>query len=480
MKRVLISYSPFQTAIALMENGELIELQYTSSRRTSLVGNIYLGRVEAVQPNLQAAFVQIGTEKNAYFYYGNHRAASDTEKNERRPKVGDTILVQVTKDAAGLKGAVVTDQISLIGRFLVLLPNEPGEIGISAKIQQNEERKRIHRIMEEILPSEYGVVVRTNGQGKDKEAYIEELTALLEKKKILDYAAYQKAPVLVLGEDRPWAIAVRDFFSPDLDEFVVDNRKIYQEMQHMGYFDGEGQPKLVLHQEKIPLFDSYFIESKRKKALDRKVWLKSGGFLIIEQTEALAVIDVNTGKSAGKGDLEKHNLKINLEAAKEAAAQIRLRNLSGIIIIDFIDMVDKENQLRLRRQLEDAVRKDRIKTMVVGATELGLMQLTRKKVSPPLEEQICCSCPICEGTGKKYSIDYLTGEIYREILRLFQSTIYDEILLEGERGLLCAFQKKMSEMEAEFAKYGSVYIQESEFAAYGEYKLAGKKKSKNC
>lgn len=427
------------TRIALAEDGELVELYYESKREESLLGNIYAGRVASVVPNLQAAFVDIGTGKNGYYYYGAARAVSDEGKNPARPKPGDTLILQVEKDAAGAKGAVLTDRFSFPGKFLVLLPGDKAGIGISRKITDSAERERIRHTVHALLPEGLGAIVRTNGAGRSREEYESEISILLEKWRKLEKGTFALPPALLLKESQPVLQAVRDFYSADVEEFVLNDEASYHALLETGDFGGEGQPSLRLHAEKTPLFEAYFLEKQSEKALEEKVWLKSGGFLVIEETEACVVIDVNTGKAAGRGDLQKSILRTNIEAAEEAAKQMRLRNLSGIIIIDFIDMPEEKDRLELTRRLEAAVKKDRIKTVVVGMTELGLMQVTRKKTRPSLRRQMTTKCRACEGTGRLPSIDWTVTKMRRQAESIFANTIYDEITVRADDRLLRAF-----------------------------------------
>nr|WP_243423703.1 Rne/Rng family ribonuclease [Anaerotignum lactatifermentans] len=460
-----------------MEQGEPAEVYYESKAEASLVGNIYAGRVENVIPTLQAAFVDIGVEKNAYLYYGKKRAASDEEKTNR-PKAGETVLVQVEKDAVGEKGAVLTREISFAGKFLVLLPGEAGEIGISRKIAKEEERQRIRGILEQILPKEHGVIVRTNGAGRVEPAFQAELGQLLEKWNCLKQAEYRKPPALLWRENLPALKAARDFYAADVDSFVVNDKETYEKLLETGDFNGEGQPKLELYQDKIPLFSAFYVESKLEKALQQRVWLKSGGFLVIEETEACVVMDVNTGKINGKGDLEKTIRKTNLEAAEEAARQMRLRNLSGIIIIDFVDMVHEEDRRLVTKTLEMAVAKDRIKTVVVGLTQLGLMQVTRKKTRPSLLRQISTKCRSCEGSGRVFSPEWIVAKMRRETRTILAGGMCPGLLVHGDRRLLAAYAGKdgcfLRQMEEEYL--ASVTLCEQEGAAYGWYDLERQEK----
>ena len=466
------------TRIALAENGELMELYYESKRDESLVGNIYAGRVANVMPNLQAAFVDIGVGKNGYYYYGNARAVSDAEKNLAKPKVGDTLILQVEKDAVSSKGAVLSANFSFPGKFLVLLPKDAGEIGVSRKITSSEERNRIREIVGELLPEGCGAIVRTNGEGKTREEFEKEINVLAAKAEKLKTGEFIKPPALLLQENHPVKRAARDFYAPDVDEYVVNDKNAYEELLETGDYNGENQPALKLHEEKLPLFESYFLESQSEKALDEHVWLKSGGFLVIEETEACVVIDVNTGKAAGKGDLQKTILKTNLEAAEEAAKQMRLRNLSGIIIIDFIDMADPNAQKEVTKKLEAAVKKDRIKTVVVGMTELGLMQVTRKKTRPSLKRQMTTKCRACEGTGRLPSLEWTVTKMRREAEGILANTIYDKLIVKADPRLLSAFAGQnngyLLTLESDFG--GTVSLESAELG-FGQY-LIEKEKQK--
>ena len=476
MKRVLMDISADLTRIALAENGELMELYYESKRDESLVGNIYAGRVANVMPNLQAAFVDIGVGKNGYYYYGNARAVSDAEKNLAKPKVGDTLILQVEKDAVSSKGAVLSANFSFPGKFLVLLPKDAGEIGVSRKITSSEERNRIREIVGELLPEGCGAIVRTNGEGKTREEFEKEISVLAAKAEKLKTGEFIKPPALLLQENHPVKRAARDFYAPDVDEYVVNDKNAYEELLETGDYNGENQPALKLHEEKLPLFESYFLESQSEKALAEHVWLKSGGFLVIEETEACVVIDVNTGKAAGKGDLQKTILKTNLEAAEEAAKQMRLRNLSGIIIIDFIDMADSNAQKEVTKKLEAAVKKDRIKTVVVGMTELGLMQVTRKKTRPSLKRQMTTKCRACEGTGRLPSIEWTVTKMRRETESILAHTIYNKLTVKADPRLLSAFAGRenayVKHLEADYG--GIIHLEKAEMG-FGQYEIEKEK-----
>lgn len=482
MKRVLFDVSEGLTRVALIEDGKLVELYYETEREESLIGNIYAGRVENVIPNLQACFVEIGAEKKGYLYYGHARAVSDQGKNKGKPKVGDTVIVQVEKDATGTKGAVLSEVLSYPGKFLVLLADEKGEIGVSRKITGDGERERIRLVLRELLPEGYGVVVRTNGVGRSAAEFEKEMKLLLEKaEKIKQQSAYTKAPALFMKQGMPVEKAVRDFYSGDVDEFVINQEAVFDQLSQRGDFGGDGQPRLVFHEDKLPIFESYFVESQGRKALEQKVWLKSGGFLVIEETEACVVIDVNSGKMAGKGDLERMILKTNLEAADEAAKQLRLRNLSGIIIVDFIDMSTLEDRNVVTKALKEAVSADRIKTVVVGMTELGLMQITRKKTRPSLQKQMTTKCRACEGSGRLPSIDWTVTQMRREIEGILANTIYDKIKVQADGRLLSFFGGKeedyLHELHRKFD--GQVICEAKTGMTFSSYIIKKEKNRKN-
>lgn len=438
MKRVLLDVEEGLTRVALVEEGRLVELYYDTKREESLVGNIYVGRVAQVVPNLQACFVEIGHEKKGYLYYGSKRAESDTGERAHRPKVGEDVIVQVEKDAVGTKGAVLTRSLSFPGKFLVLL-EEAGEIRVSRKITDNTERARIREVVRTLLPPENGIIIRTNGAGRSPEEYEKEIQLLLEKAAQIKGGAYRKSPALLLCQSVPVERAVRDFYGESIDEIVINDETAYSQLLRTEDFDGENQPKLALYQDKLPLFEAFFVEGQSRKALEERVWLKSGGFLVIQETEACVVIDVNSGKSAGRGDMERAIKKTNLEAAEEVARQLRLRNLSGIIIVDFIDLVSAEERNVLTKALEVAVSHDRIKTVVVGMTELGLMQLTRKKTRPSLSRQMTTKCRQCEGSGRLPSVEYTVVCMRREVEGILANTIYNQVRVRGDARLLAAF-----------------------------------------
>ena len=397
MKRILVDSRDFGTRIGIVEDGLLMELVYEPKNSMPIVGNIYAGKIMNVLPGMQAAFVDIGREKNAFLYYGNNK---DDNGNVIKPKAGNDVIVQVEKAEIGSKGSVLTKKISFPGKFLVIIPND-NKIGISKKITDSEERQRIKDIVRGLLPEGFGSIIRPDGEGKSYEVYKKEIDRLVSiSEGVLKKAEYIKAPAMLYTDVNGAEKAVRDYFHEDIDEIVVNSSEDYNTLLELCDEFNTSADKIKLHSDGTELFGSYYVESQAKAAFNRQVWLKSGGFIIIEQTEACVVIDVNTGKYTGRADLQKTILKTNMEAALEIAHQLRLRNLNGMIIIDFIDMKSESDRRLVQKTLEEAVSKDRLQTIVVGMTELGLMQLTRKKKRQSIMQLMTKTCPVCGGTGR--------------------------------------------------------------------------------
>lgn len=398
MNRILVDETSYGTRIGVVENGTLVELIYEKKNSLPIVGNVYAGKIMNVLPGMQACFVDIGREKNAFLYYGDDK---DNNGNIVKPKMGSDVIVQVEKAEMGAKGAVLTKRISFAGKFLVVIPGDD-KIGISKKITDSVERKRIKDIIEQLLPENYGIIVRTEGKDKSYEIYEKEIKRLVEKSEgVLSKAEYAKAPSLLYTEINGVEKVLRDLYNENIDEIVVNSCIDYETLIKLCEEKDISPKKIVMYESDVPMFENYYVASQVKAAFSKHVWLKSGGFIIIEQTEACVVIDVNTGKYTGKADLQKTILKTNLEAADEIARQLRLRNLNGMIIVDFIDMKTEENRKILQKHLEEAVAKDRLQTIVVGMTELGLMQITRKKKRQSIQQLMTRSCHCCGGSGRE-------------------------------------------------------------------------------
>jgi ribonuclease E len=390
--------------IGVLEARELVEHYVAKETSTSMVGNIYLGRVQNVLPGMEAAFVDLGRGRNAVLYAGEVSYDEEVEGTDRRIehvlKPGQSVLVQVTKDPLRSKGARLTAQISLPGRYLVYVP-DGGASGISRRLPDNE-RERLRKIIKEIRPSEAGVIVRTAAEG----ASAEELSADLERLKkawesIKGKSRRARAPKALYEEPELLERVVRDVFSPvEFERIVTDSQEVYDRVK--AYFEDVAPDlldRLELHTGKLPLFEEFHVTEQIHKALERKIWLPSGGYLIIDRVEAMTVIDVNTGKSVGKTNLEETVVGTNLEAAVEIARQLRLRDIGGIIVVDFIDMLLAQNRNEVIRTFQEALAHDKTRSQVFDITPLGLLEMTRKKVSAGLLEAFSEPCPQCEGRG---------------------------------------------------------------------------------
>jgi ribonuclease E len=390
--------------IAVVEDRELVEHYVTKSGARSIVGNIYLGKVQNVLPGMEAAFVDVGQGRNAVLYAGEVSYDEDVDRGDRRIeqalKPGQSVIVQVTKDPLRGKGARLTAQISLPGRYLVYVP-DGGASGISRRVA-DAERERLRKILKKVRPSEAGVIVRTAAEGASEEDLAADLDRL---KKIWEQvrrkARRARAPKTLYEEPDLEERVVRDVFSPaEFKEIVTDSRAVHERVSaYLRDVAPELVDRLRLHDGPLPLFEEFHVAEQIHKALERKVWLPSGGYLFIDRVEAMTVIDVNTGKHVGKTNLEETVFGTNVEAAEEIARQLRLRDIGGIIVIDFIDMLFERNRAEVIRTLQEALSRDKTRSQVFDITPLGLLEVTRKKVSAGLVESFSETCPTCEGRG---------------------------------------------------------------------------------
>jgi ribonuclease E len=407
---------PHATQIGVLEGRSLIEhyVSRPTDDATQIDGNIYLARVQNVLPGMEAAFVDIGTPKNAVLYRGDVRydiddvesggtkAKQQNLKIEQMLRPGQTIVCQVTKNPIGTKGARLTQEVSLPGRFVVLIPNSD-TYGISKRLT-DEERKRLRRILDAVKPAEHGVIVRTAAEGTTEDELRRDVLRLLKQwEQIEALKAKSKAPALLYKEPDLAVRVIREEFNKDYRGVVIDDQALYEEVREyvasitpeladrVEYYDAEA--------DGLPIFERFHVHEQLHKALDRKVWLPSGGSLIIERTEALTVIDVNTGKNVGTTNLEETVFRNNLEAAAEVARQLRLRDVGGIIVIDFIDMEIRENRAEVMKAFRAALARDKTRTQVFDISELGLVEMTRKRVSEGLVESFSTTCTLCNGRG---------------------------------------------------------------------------------
>lgn len=444
---ILINASPGETRVAILEHNQFVEFHLERAKSRGVVGDVVLGRVNRVLPGMQAAFVDIGLEKAAFLYAGDYvedierlptsgnnrgggrrgRARQGNRKAvpniEEVLKEGQDILVQVAKDPIGTKGARITSHISIAGRHLVLTPWAQ-RVGVSRRIDSDKERRRLREVVEKIRPKDLGFIIRTAGAGTreaDLEADVRYLTAVWDDIQILKDQV--RAPSRLYTEpDLPLKV-IRDVANSDTKRIVVDSEGAHQEMKtFVSRFVADPKPKIERYEGLIPIFDHYKIESRIDSNLGRKVWLKSGGSIIIDQSEALTAIDVNTGRYVGKRDLEQTVLRTNLEAVKEVVYQLRFRNIGGLIIIDLIDMENMESREKVNKALQDALRQDKARTNILKISELGLVEMTRKRTRENLVQAICEPCSNCEGKGYLVSAESIAHKVLREIkkdLRLF-------------------------------------------------------------
>jgi ribonuclease E len=405
-KRMLVTEGHDRTQIGVVEGQTLVEHYVTRKAGRSQVGNIYLGRVQNVLPGMEAAFVDIGKGRNAVLYagevtYNEEDLEGEAPRIERALKPGQPVLVQVTKDPIGSKGARLTTEISLAGRYLVLQPNG-NTFGISRRLPEDE-RNRLREILKEVRPKGLGVIVRTAAEGASADDLRADLARLQARNEQIDRKRQKvTAPALVYAEPELVVRVIRDIFSPDFVELVVDSPELHDRVyDYLTEVAPDLLPKLKRHDAKLPLFEQHRVTEQIHKALDRKVWLPSGGSIVIDKTEAMTVVDVNTGKFVGKtsSSLEETVVANNLEAADEIVRQLRLRDIGGIIIIDFIDMLFEHNQEKVLDRLRSALARDKTKSQVMEISSLGLVQMTRKRISGGLLESFSEPCPTCEGRG---------------------------------------------------------------------------------
>ena len=396
--------------MGVLEGRSLVE-HYVSRPEdgaTSIDGNIYLGKVQNVLPGMEAAFVDIGTPKNGVIYQrdvqfdaGEIEGGGGAPKIETALKNGQSILVQVTKNPIGAKGARLTQDVSLAGRFVVMVPNQPTTYGISKRLP-DDERKRLRKVLEGIRPTDAGLIVRTAAEGATADELTRDLARLQDQwRQISSLAAQSKAGTLLYREPSLVVRVIREEFTKEYRSIVIDDDELYTEVKtYVDAIAPELSERIERYEdEALPIFERFHIHEQLHKALDRKVWLPSGGSLIIERTEALTVVDVNTGKNVGKSNLEETVFANNLEAADEIARQLRLRDIGGIIVIDFIDMEIKKNRDAVTKGLREALARDKTRTQVFEISDLGLVEMTRKRISEGLVEAFSETCSICGGRG---------------------------------------------------------------------------------
>jgi ribonuclease G len=483
---LIINARPHETRVALVENGTVVELYVKRGSEQELVGNVYLGRVLRVLPGMQAAFVDIGIDKPAFlyvtdvyndFHHWEQIMLQEADDNSIEPvtslrtrflkgydiniegllQEGQDILVQVSKEPLGTKGARLTSHITLPGRHLVFMPTVD-HIGISRRIEDEKERARLKKIMQEVRPPGAGFIVRTVSEREPQEklkSEMEFLTRLwtnIQKRK-----ETSSSPSLLHKELTITLRAVRDLFTREIDRLVIDSRQEYQWiMGFIATFAPNLRYSVELYEGREPIFDAYGIEMEINRALEKKIWLKSGGYIVIESTEALTAIDINTGSYVGKRNLEETIVKTNLEAVKEIAYQIRLRNIGGLIVIDFIDMHREADKERVFLALKEALEKDRTKTTVLKMSELGLIEMTRKRTRENMNLFLTEPCLYCEGRGRLKSLTTICYDIFRDLEResvsgeegkiyLLVNPEIERVLKEEERYSIMELEKRINQ-----------------------------------
>ena len=484
-KEIVINVTERETRVALLEDGTIVEVFIERGNFVDITGNIYKGRVQRVLPGIQAAFIDIGLSQAAFIYVDDviRNGFRDIERElaqipcdenteeylletfrspERECPIeellveGQEILVHVAKAPMGTKGPRVTAYISLPGRYLVLMPFS-NHIGVSRRIEDEDERMRLKTMVGDMRDNEYGYIVRTAGEGLDAARMLHEKQFLVNLwENICRKSSMAPTPSLVHQELSLSLRAVRDLLVHEADRLVIDSKHECDTIRtFLESFMPNLKGRVELYNGQEPIFDAYNLEGDISRALKRKVWLKSGGYIIIEHTEALVAIDVNTGRYVGKHNLEETILKTNLEAVKEIAYQIRLRDIGGLIIIDFIDMQKKSSQEKVYNALKDALIKDRSKTHVLPISDMGLIEMTRKRNKEPLTRIMCEPCVYCEGEGHMMSRQSICYNVYREILRASQDIMGERLavkvneeiaeLLHGEeRELITALESLLA------------------------------------
>jgi ribonuclease G len=496
MKReILINAAARETRIAILEDDRLVELLVDRPDSRRMIGDIYLGKVEAVLPGIQAAFVNIGTEKSAFLHASDVQADdSDDDSdpddhdhdddepeatngngghssnggngggNGRRGKVppiqdvlkrGQDLLVQVTKEPISTKGPRVTAQISLAGRFLVYIPDGGTKVGVSRKIGQGAERQRLKEMVRGFLPEKSGgVIVRTVSEDVTPDMLKRELESLIAQwRRIKKKTRFVRAPTVIHRETGLTRGLVRDLFSAKVDSLTVDSKQVFNEIvEYLGDIAPDLIPRVKLHAEEPPLFDKFDIESEIRDIFKRRCDLPSGGYLIIEPTEALVSIDVNSGRYTGKKDPEQTVLRTNMEAAAEVARQLRLRDVGGIIVTDFIDMETRSNRDKVLQEIRNHLSRDRARTKAFAVSDLGLVEMTRQRVRQSHYQSMTEACPTCHGSGRVFTPETIVRRMERSVRRMVLEGRRDNLLvklhpevamyvLEQERDLVQKLQK---------------------------------------
>jgi ribonuclease G len=439
--KLIITVEKLEKRVALLENGVLEEYNIERSSDRNIVGSIFKGRVKNIEHGLKAMFVDIGYEKNAFLHFWDalplalDAGVEEVERSNRKERkritskdipsiypVGSEVLVQVTKGPISTKGPRITTNISMPGRFLVLMPYSD-QCGISRKIENPRERDRLRRILRDLdIPDNMGVIIRTVGEGQKARYFVRDLAYLIEQwRGIEKQMERKKAPACVFEEPDLVERTVRDFLTDEIEEVVCDDELAVKRMQDLVAQVSQRSVNRITHyREPVPIFERYGVQKQIDDAFHRQVWLPCGGYIVIDETEALVAIDVNTGRNKGHKDVEKTILQTNLEAAEEIARQLRLRNIGGLIIGDFIDMKGRRDQQSVYQRMKDKMKRDKAKTHILPISPLGLMEMTRQRAHESIMGSVFVPCPYCNGRGKVKSSTSMSVEIQRELHRVMK------------------------------------------------------------
>ncbi len=543
-KEIVINSTANEVRIAITEEGKLAELFVETPEKERLVGDIYVGKVAKVMPGIQAAFIDVGLPQDAFLHFSDIGASlgqynamlgedseidteADDEEDEQhhpvppvaaqpsdgtavavavqppparagdrhdhRPRYerqhrnvnltkGQEIIVQVTKEPVGKKGVRVTTEVSLPGRFLVLLPFD-GKVGISKKISSFKEKRRLRKLVRSILPPSFGVIVRTNAENQDEKVFLQDLESLLTTWREIEKAVKEETPPALLYKDMATTSSViRDLFSEDVQRVVIDNKKLFKEIKtYVKLVSPQMVEKIEYYGKREPIFDVFGVEKEIATTLARKVWLKSGGYIIIDHTEAMTVIDVNSGRYAAKQEQELNSLKTDLEAAREICRQLRLRDLGGIIVIDFIDISDEKNKKKVYDEMKKEFRKDRAKATVLPMTEFCLVQITRQRIRQSIIHSFTEPCPVCGGSGLIQSKTTIVSQIERWIRRFKSESKEFRLILRVHpsiaQHLMGGTISRLTKIKLRF--FVQIKLEEDKALAIDEFKFISRKQDKD-
>ncbi len=474
-KEILINSNDFETRVALVEEGQLSEVWLERSKQHSIVGNIYKGIIEKVLPGLQAAFVNIGENKAAFIHVSdiegqtNNSSTANSASIAKMLHEGQSIVVQVYKDQIGSKGARVTTQLSIPSRYLVMLPNNSSLTAVSARITDEAERDRLTESLQKINKDNqaFGLIARTNAEQVGNTALFHDWRFLSRLWKRLDERInLAKSASLIYSEFSLAKKVVRDHVTDNLTKITTDSYEIYNKLSaFLSDFAAEWSGDLVEHKVSRPLFDQFHIDDEIDRSIGKRVALKSGGNLVFDQNEAMTTVDVNTGQFVGYKSLEDTAFKTNLEAAQTLARQLRLRNIGGIIIIDFIDMIEKSHKIQVLRTLEEHLEGDTARTNVLGFTGLGLVEMTRKRTTENLQDMLCEPCDKCDALGSIETIQTISFKLFREITRSVKQFKASKVMVIGSQRLvqyiIDEHSETLVEMEESLGKRISFQAEES-------------------